>query len=272
METLLADLSVQLLPIAARVVATAIVVMGVSLLVQHAGPALGGIAAGLPIVMGPGFFFLIGHHPPDFLHDAAVATLMALVATLIFVACFIVVAKRAGPFASVGAAILAWCVVAAVTAALPVELVVALPLYVVVAILALRFCRNAAGDGPAPRGARRIADLVLRGILAGTLVASVSVVAALAGPVWAGLLMGFPIGMITISLTVHQRYGGETARQTMLAALGGMSSLAVFTTVMALAVTSTPPMTAWILSLAASLLPPMGLAARQIRRGRSNGI
>ena len=115
METLLADLSVQLLPIAARVVATAIVVMGVSLLVQHAGPALGGIAAGLPIVMGPGFFFLIGHHPPDFLHDAAVATLMALVATLIFVACFIVVAKRAGPFASVGAAILAWCVVAAVT-------------------------------------------------------------------------------------------------------------------------------------------------------------
>ncbi|MEN2975737.1 hypothetical protein P7L78_17715 [Tistrella bauzanensis] len=271
MDMLLADITAQLLPVMARVIATAIVVMGVSLLVQHAGPALGGIAAGLPIVMGPGFFFLLDQHPPAFLHDAAVATLMALTATLIFVATFILVANRMGAFAAVGCSILVWVVVAAATAALPLDLVVALPLYVAAAIVALRFCRHAAGDGPAPRGARRLLDLAIRGCLAGVLVASVTIVAALAGPIWAGLLMGFPIGMIAISLTVHQRYGPETARQTMLAAMGGMSSLAVFTTVMALAVTAMSPFQAWMLSLAASLLPPSGLAVRHLRRGRTAG-
>lgn len=54
-----------------KLIATALVVIGVSVAVGKLGPRLGGIIAGTPIILGPGYFFLLQEWPTEFIQEAA---------------------------------------------------------------------------------------------------------------------------------------------------------------------------------------------------------
>lgn len=233
---------------------TALVVIGVSLAVIRLGPRLGGVLAGTPIVLGPGYFFILREQPSPFVADAALGSLHAMLATLAFCLSYVLMAGRWGALASVALAAALWVPVAAAATLLPGGVALALAAIGLVMILALRLMNSlglARSTVSAPLHWR---DLLVRGGLAGAIVCLSTVVLDDIAPAVSGVALSFPIGMLTIALTLHQRYGVEVARATMADTQLGMLSLVAFSAVLASSVQSLAPAFAFGLSLAASLL------------------
>ncbi|MBY5939547.1 hypothetical protein KUW00_01445 [Halomonas sp. DP5N14-9] len=85
-----------------------------------------------------------------------------------------------------------------------------------------------------------------------------------------GVALSFPIGMLTIALTLHQRYGAEVARATLADTQLGMLSLVAFSAVLAATAAHLSPALSFGLALAASLGTSSALWAwqRRLRRPR----
>jgi hypothetical protein len=252
----------------AKLIATAVVVVGVSLAVGKLGPRLGGILAGTPIVLGPGYFFLLREHPAAFIQAAALSTLHALVATLLFSICFVVTAGRLKALTSLGLATLCWVPAALLFARVPGGIGVAVLMYLGLLLAAEGVKRWLRLGQPAVVARAGWFDLVLRGLLAGVLVSVATTLAVRAGPQLSGMLVGFPVGLFTIGLTLHERYGAEVARATVSMAQQGMLSLVAFGVVTASLAGLTPPLVTFLLALLASMAVSMALFMRSQWRYR----
>ncbi|MBL3555190.1 MULTISPECIES: hypothetical protein [Marinobacter] len=237
----------------AKLIATALVVIGVSVAVGKLGPRLGGIIAGTPIILGPGYFFLLQEWPTEFIQDAALATLHALIATLLFSISFVLTAERLGALPSLGLATLVWIPGAYLFAFIPGGVLVAVVIYGVVLLAAEIIKRVLALKQPKVVAVSGWSDVVLRGLLGGVLVAVATTLGARSGPLLSGILVGFPVGLFTIGWTLHDRYGPDVARATVAAAQQGMLSLVAFAVVTAVLVGHVPPMVTFILALLASI-------------------
>ena len=239
--------------IAVKMVATAAVVIGVTLSVGRLGPRLGGIIAGTPIVLAPAFFFLGREQSPAFVAEAALSTLHALTATLVFTMCYVLVAARLSAISSVFLSILGWIISALVFSRIPGGVGTALAVYAGGFLLAMaldRYLRLPPTQVAAPN---RWPDLIFRGVLAGVLVGVATTVATRFGPLVSGTLTGVPVGLITIALTLQQRFGVATARATIAAAQRGMFSLVVFAATAGLTAEPLGGVGAFYVALAASL-------------------
>ena len=236
-----------------KLIATALVVIGVSVAVGKLGPRLGGIIAGAPIILGPAYFFLLQDWPTEFIHEAALATLHALIATLLFSITFVLTAKRLGALKSLALSTLVWIPGAYLFSFMPGGVADAVLVYGVVLVSAEIIRRMLALDQPKVVAVSGWYDVVLRGLLAGVLVAIATTVAARSGPLLSGILVGFPVGLFTIGWTLHDRYGPDVARATVAAAQQGMLSLVAFAVATALLVGHVPPMVTFVLALFASL-------------------
>jgi hypothetical protein len=284
-----------LLPLLVKFIATALVFVLVTETVARFGPRLGGVLAGLPMVLGPGFFFLGLDHPAPFVAGAAVATLHALAATACLVGAYVLVARHLSAAPSVALATLAWGVAVTAFTWLPDGWPAAVIAYAAtflawIAVLpdfrrpphglpvnrvqSVQLLRPLQPVQPpvqtvASEPARGVALAVwYRGGLAGLLVAGASVLGESLGPTAPGLVLGFPIGTVLIVWSVHHRNGPDVGRPTARAAMVGMICLAVFAWILA----AFPgerhgPMAVFPFALAASLGVNLLLAWWAVRRG-----
>ena len=214
--------------------ATAVVVIAVSWSVGAFGPLVGGALAGLPMVLGPAFFFLIQQASPAFVAETATYTLHALSATQLFLLAYILAARRARPLAALACAATAWGLAATLCKQLPPWPGLGLLLFLVVTAAALRASAGLARSAPASSRQAALHVLLLRGALAGALVAGITLAAEWLGPAGAGVLLAFPVGYTVIATTVHEKLGAGTAMATLRSALLGGGSLAMFSLMMAL--------------------------------------
>lgn len=236
-----------------KLVATAMVVILVSVTVGKLGSRLGGILAGTPIILGPGYFFMLQEWPPKFIQAAALSTLHALIATLVFSISFVITAKRLGLFVSLGIATVLWIPSAFFFSQIPGGISAAVVVYGLVLLLAEGIRRALNLKQSTTVSASGWFDLVLRGVIAGLLVSMATTLAVNTGPLLSGMLVGFPIGLSTIGWSLHDRYGADVARATVSAAQMGMLSLVAFTVVIAVLVGLTPPSITFLLALLASI-------------------
>lgn len=236
-----------------KLVATALVVIGVSVAVGKLGPRLGGIIAGTPIILGPGYFFLLQEWPPEFIREAALATLHALIATLLFSITFVLTTKNLGALPSLALCTLVWIPTAYLFSFMPGGVIVAVLVYALVLMTAEIIKRALALDQTRMMAVSGWFNVILRGFFAGVLVAIATTVAARSGPLLSGMLVGFPVGLFTIGWTLHDRYGADVARATIVAAQQGMLSLVAFAVVTAVMVGHAPSMVTFVLSLLASI-------------------
>jgi len=233
---------------------TALVVVGVSTAVARLGPRLGGVLAGTPIVLGPGYFFMLREQPPAFVAEAALGSLHAMLATLTFCLCYVLLAGGFGASASVALAAVIWLPLAAVAASLPGGVTLGLATFLLALALALRLMRSLGLVRGTVSEPPRWGDLLMHGSLAGIIVCLATVVLDSIAPAVSGIALSFPIGMLTIALTLHQRHGPGMARATLADTQLGMLSLVAFSAVMAASVESLPPALVFVLALGASLL------------------
>ncbi len=245
-----------------RMTATAFVVVGVAMAVGRLGPVVGGALAGLPIVLGPGFLFLVMQSSPEFVSDAAVYSLLSLCATQLFLLAYIIAATRMGPPFSLLGALVAWGAFAALFRLFPPIPLVGIILFAAVTVVARKLSGGFVRASTRPARADKFGLLLFRGILAGLLVAAVTAAASQLGAVASGLLLAFPIGYTVLSITIHERFGAETAVATLHSAIFGTISLAGFCAALAAAVPTIPAFWAFLIALAVSLVITVALILR----------
>lgn len=237
-----------------KLIATALVVIGVSVAVGKLGPRLGGIIAGTPMILGPGYFFMLQERSTEFVQAAALGTLHALIATLLFSISFVAVAGRFGALTSLALATMVWIPGAYLFSFIPGGITIAVALYMAALLSAEWIKRRLALRQPRPVAASGWFDVVLRGLLGGVLVAVATTLAARSGPLMSGILVSFPVGLFTIGWTLHDRYGPDVARSTVAAAQKGMLSLVAFAVATGALVGHMPPMAVFVLALLASIV------------------
>ncbi|AXI43978.1 hypothetical protein [Sulfitobacter sp. SK011] len=246
-----------------RAIATAVIVVGITITVERVGPAIGGALGGLPIVIGPGFYFLIQEQSTTFTISAATSSLIALTASQAFLIGYVAIARRSQ--AAIVIASLCWLLAALILADVPQSPWIGLVLFLTATGTA-RFVANRF-QRPYTRTHARggLTALLARGVAAGLLVAFVTVAAEKLGPVSAGFLMTYPIAMTVIAITVHQRSGADVVIATLRSIMYGIGSLAAFT--FTLAVTLVPFGSVWtfVASLVAGVAVTFSLTLRSAR-------
>ncbi|HEY0876864.1 MAG TPA: hypothetical protein VGE10_00275 [Zeimonas sp.] len=256
-----------------RTLATAFFVIAVTGAVGRLGPAIGGALAGLPIVLGPGFFFLVRKEDASFVVDAAGYSLLSLCATQLFLLAYIAAAGReAAPARSLALAAAAWAASAAALRLLPPEPLFGLALFVALTGVVHRLGAAFRSDAVAGRRDETLGLLLLRGVLAGLLVAVVTAASRRLGAGWSGLILAFPIGYSVIAVTVHQRLGPSTVVTTLHSAMLGTVGLAAFCATLAWALAHAAPSAslalAFAISFTVTLVLVVGRAKSRATPGR----
>lgn len=250
-----------------RASATAFVVVFIAWAAVRLGPAMGGILVGLPIVLAPGFYFLLRDYEPSFVAETAAGALFSLAATQVFLATYVTLSRR-GALPAIGCSVLAWAAAALLLKELPHPPLLGGLLFVLVSLGLYRLTRRSVPPaGPGLRG-MNWKLLIARGVSAGLLVALVTLLAATLGSTFAGLLIAFPIGFSVVALSLHLDYGAAAAAQALHAGIGGVTSLAAFTLSLALALRVMPPEAAFLLALLLSLLTTAFSSFVVVRRRR----
>ncbi|BBK43187.1 hypothetical protein STVA_32070 [Allostella vacuolata] len=231
-----------------KMIFTAAVVVGASVVAERSGPLLGGVIISLPISSGPGMFFLALQAEDRFIADSIIYTLAMSSAIAVFLIVYPRLAVRYGAFTSVGGALLVWCGVALIVQRLPLQLWSALGLTLAAFALAIWIPRPP-GLRPPPRpvGVSGL-ELVGRALITGGIIATVVSISALIGPRATGILMAFPTAFTAIAFIMHRRHGGGAAAATLLSSTVGMLSFLAYLIAL------------YLLTIPIGALPALGVA------------
>lgn len=262
---LFSDIPLEILTI--RILTTAFVVIAISWAVGKFGPIIGGALAGLPIILGPGFYFLAMQVPAAFVAQAASYALLSLCATQFFLLAYITTAGNLRPWVALACAIGTWVLAALLLQLLPARPLVGALIFIVATCICLRLGQRFVMHGSPPKGRAGFGLLAMRGILAGALVAAVTTASHWLGSTGAGLLLAFPIGYTVVAVTIHHTLGIASVIATLYSALLGTASLAGFCLTLALTASSLPPSAALGIAIIISVLITTVLVRGAQRRG-----
>jgi len=258
--SLLADSPI--LELLTRMATTAFVVVLVALAVRHFGALIGGALAGLPIVLGPGYFFLLGKATPSFVAETASFSLLALCATQTFLLAYMATAKTGSAVRSLAAAASVWVVSIAVLQFLPADPFPGLLAFLLTTVVTYRAGLRYLSETRVEKGRERNALLLLRACLAGLLVAIVTIGSKRFGAGISGLLLAYPIGFTMVSVTIHQQYGNAHVVAVLHSGILGTVSLAGFCFTLATTLRLLPEQAAFLTALTVSCVITLVMASR----------
>jgi hypothetical protein len=234
--------------LASKMIITMLVVVGTSLIVERTGPFIGGMIATLPISAGPSYIFLALDHDSAFIASAALTTLTANAATMLFVAVYAHLAQKHSTTRSLGIGWIFWSCLMAGFSFVPWTLETALLANGLAYFISARLCQAFMSVPKAGILKRGKWDIPMRAFGVVALVGIVITLGNLAGPKAAGIAAPFPIVLSSLAAMLHPRLGGQIAAATLANSLPGLAGFAFAIT--ALHVTAIPLGSAWALSLA----------------------
>jgi len=213
------------------------------------GAAAAGLVAGLPIVSGPLLFFYAVEQGPVYASDAALATLLGLLALCAFVLAYAWRAWSGG--SALSSVALGWVAFALVTLLVNRLLdahAVSLGRALLYALLALFLSlRSLPPEAPVPDGESAVpagfsgaprpgaGDLALRMLAAALLVWALTSFAQRLGPRLGGLLTPFPVASTVLAVFAHLQGGSPGVRAVLKGLLLALNAFAVFCAVLAAA-------------------------------------
>lgn len=218
--------------IAIKIAVTLGVVVGLSLVAEHVSARLAGILAGFPHGIAIVLYFIGLEQGVAFAAAAALAAVGALAANLALALGFAALARGRGW----GNAALAGAGGVAVFLAVAVVLRWLAPgpqagatLTVVALVAAWVLMHRAEGAAVAEKPRLTLAELLLRAGVAAGCVVLITGLAGAVGPVWAGLLSGFPVVTFPLLLLIQARHGRAPVIAMVQAYPLGLTALVVFT-------------------------------------------
>lgn len=212
------------LPLAAKALATALIVIAASVTAERLGPVWGAIIACLPVSTGPAYVFLALQHGPAFVAASALDSTATNAATGLFLVVYGFLGRRIPPWRSLGLAMLVWFAASLLvqrTAWTPGSAVLLNLAVYVPAIVLARQCR-APEATPGRPVRRRWFDLPLRAALVASFVALVVTVSSALGPQVTGIAAVFPVSLTSLIVLLLPRLGGPATAHVASSALPPM--------------------------------------------------
>jgi hypothetical protein len=220
--------------LALRLVLAPAFIVAISLIARRYGPRAGGVVGGLPVIAGPILFVLALDQGLRFAADAAVGTMLGVVALIAFVLAYVAVSRhRRWPVAITAG----WAIFFVVLAAMePVDAGAGLAV-----ALACGACAVGVLFLPKPERGIPVAsahpphDLLLRAACAVVPVVVITGLAGAVGPHVAGLLSSFPIITPIVAAFTHAQHGPEEATRLLYGFTVGFFAYSLFCFVIAVA-------------------------------------
>lgn len=210
------------LGLAFKMVATAAIVVAVSMIVERSSPFVGAMIATLPISAGPAYVFLALDHDAAFISASALASVATNAITALFLFVYMILAQRHGLIASLAGAFSVWMALVLATRGVSWTLsgavLATIVIYAPVMWIARRFTTV-----PVDRSSSRVWwDVPMRASAVMMLVAIVLISGRVLGPEAAGIAALVPVVMTSLAVLIHPRLGGPVAAAVYANALPGL--------------------------------------------------
>ena len=205
-----------------KIACAIVVVVSASRATERLGPFLGSMIATLPVSTGPIYVFLAIDHGSLFISDSARMGVVAVTATVAFVAVHAVVAQRHGTFLSWLGATSSWFVVAWLLQQRDWTFFEACALFAACFAIAIRALRRFVVEVKAPPLPRVRFDLALRSALVACVVIATTVASNALGPPATGTLATYPVVFTSLVLILQPRCGGPFTASLLVNSLKGL--------------------------------------------------
>lgn len=192
-----------------KIVMTAGIVVAASLIVERSGPFIGSMIAALPTAGGAAFIILAMEHPPAFVAQSAVGSMVANAMVAIFALVYAALAQKRSLVVSLGAAFVVWLLCAALSRLVDWTAPSALLLSAIVFPLTIWAGRSFRAEGAAKaKVAFTARDLAWRAAVVTLSVIVVTALSSTIGSYFSGVFAFFPIAMGSYLVILHPRIGG----------------------------------------------------------------
>lgn len=223
-----------------------------SLVARRWGVLVAGWIAGFPLTSGPVSIFLAVEQGPGFAAQAAVGTLVGVVAMIVFCFVYARMAPRHDPLSSllggIAAMLLATSVLLALDPPLPETLVLLLAT-IILSLAAIPRAPEAAPSGDPPWW-----DIPARMAVAVGLVIGLTEFAEILGPDLSGFISPVPVFASVLAVFTHRHDGGNAAAELLRGVIIGSVAFVCFFLVVAFALSRLDILTAYGLATAASMV------------------
>jgi len=209
-------------PLVVKMLTSAAIVVGASLVVERSGPFLGAMIATLPISAGPAYAVLALDHGADFIAMSALAGLPVSAATVVYMIVYAAVAQRYGVVASVGSALGIWAISIWIILESRWSLGTALALNVAVYALAIPVARKFSSAAVLISPKKRAWDIPFRAALVMAVVGAAVVAGRTLGPSIAAAAALAPVVLMSLALILQPRVGGMAAASVVANGVPGM--------------------------------------------------
>lgn len=223
--------------LAAKMAATALIVVVASLIVERSSPFIGAMVATLPISAGPAYVFLAMEHGPAFIEQASLTSLAINAVTFVFCALYAFLAQTRALPAALGAALVFWLFAAIGVVHAPWTFAAGVILNVVLFVASFLFTRPFRAVRLSRVPQRRWWDVPFRAGVVVLLVGTVVTIGRYVGASASGVAALFPIVMTSLAIILQPRIGGPGAAAVLTNALPGLANFGL--AVIALHLTAT---------------------------------
>jgi hypothetical protein len=214
------------LSLAAKMMASGILVMAVAVIVERTGPFAGAMVATLPLSAGPAYVFIGLDHGPEFVAQSALTSLAVNAAVAPFIVVYAFMAQRFGLLASLSAAFAIWALCASLILQSAWPFPVSIAANLLVFSLAILMTRRYRRGTILKRFTARWWDMPLRAALVMSVTLTVVLGGKLLGPTAAGMAALMPVILTSVAIMLHPRQGGSTAAAVFANGLPGMFGFA----------------------------------------------
>ena len=194
-----------------KIAMTAGIVVAASIVVERSGPFIGALIAALPTAGGAAMIILAWEHPPGFIAQSAVGSMVANAAVAVFALAYAVLAQRRSLLVSLGGAYVLWFGAAWLTRFVSWDVGTAALLNAVVFPLAIVASQRFRVTGAVRRVHLTAADLAWRVGVVTLCVLIVTGASYSIGSFASGLFAFFPVAMGSFFVILHSRLGGPAA-------------------------------------------------------------
>ena len=192
-----------------KIAMTAGIVVAASLIVERSGPFIGSMVAALPTAGGAALIILAMDHPPDFIAQSAVGSMVSNPIVAVFALTYAALAQRRSLPVSLGVAFLVWFVCAALSRlvdwTLPTALLLSVVVFPLTIIAGQRFRAESTKKTKVAFTAR---DLIWRAAVVTLSVLLVTAASSTIGSYFSGIFAFFPVAMGSYFVILHPRIGG----------------------------------------------------------------
>jgi len=204
-------MTVFLLGLLLKIVLTASIVVAASVVVERSGPFVGALIASLPTAGGAAMIILAWEHPPAFIAQSAVGSMVANAVCAAFALTYAALAQRQSLPVSLSAAFLVWLSAAFASRLVDWNATSATLLNAIVYPIAIFAGSRFRADGAVRRVTLTARDLIWRAGVVTLCVVIVTAASSSIGSYFSGVFAFFPVAMGSFFVILHPRIGGPAA-------------------------------------------------------------